>query len=105
MDAIEAHVRGLAARLAEGLLALGLPVAGGPPGPHLAHIVAVGTTGGGDHDTADDPATNDLYRHLIERGVCLSVRNGLLRMSVGVYNDRSDIERVLEWAAEWVHGR
>ena len=52
---IERHLRALSARLVEGLLALGLPVAGGPPGPHLGHIVAVGQSGGGHHDTADDP--------------------------------------------------
>jgi cysteine desulfurase / selenocysteine lyase len=96
VDAIEAHVRGLAAHLAGGLLDLGLPVVGGRPGPHLAHIVAVGRSGGGHHDSADDPAMNDLYRHLTERGIRLSVRKGVLRMSVGVYNDAADIERVLE---------
>lgn len=101
VQAIETHVRGLAARLASGLLDLGLPVAGGPPGPHLAHIVAVGRSGGGHHDTADDPAMNDLHRHLTERGVRLSVRKGVLRMSVGVYNDETDIERVLGWVGEW----
>ena len=101
MEAIEAHVRGLAARLAEGLLALDLPVAGGAPGPHLAHIVAVGRSGGGHHDSADDPAMNDLHRHLTARGVRLSIRKGVLRMSAGVYNSRDDIDRVVDWAREW----
>lgn len=93
---IERHVRGLAARLAEGLLESGLPVVGGAPGPHLAHIVAVGQSGGGHHDTADDPEMNALHRHLTEHGVRLSVRRGVLRMSVGVYNDEGDVDRVLE---------
>jgi selenocysteine lyase/cysteine desulfurase len=100
--AVERHVRGLAARLADGLLDLGLPVAGGRPGPHLAHIVAVGRSGGGHHDTADDPAMNALHRHLTERGIRLSVRKGVLRMSLGIYNDATDIERVLEAVGEWV---
>lgn len=100
-DAIEDHVRGLAARLANGLLDLGLPVAGGRPGNHLAHVVAVGWSGGGHHDSADDPAMNDLYRHLTERGVRLSVRKGVLRMSVGVYNDAADIEGVLAAVRDW----
>jgi cysteine desulfurase/selenocysteine lyase len=104
IERIEEHVRGLAARLAAGLLDLGLPVAGGVPGPHLAHIVAVGVAGGG-HDSADDPAMNDLYRHLMDGGVRLSVRKGVLRMSVGVYNDASDVERVLELAREWIDSR
>lgn len=101
VDAIEAHVRGLANRLASGLLALGLPVAGGVPGPHLAHIVAVGESGGGHHDTADDPRMNDLFRHLSQHGVVLSVRRGILRMSLAVYNDESDVDRVLELAGAW----
>ncbi len=101
---IEAHVRGLAARLAGGLLELGLPVVGGAPGPHLAHIVAVGESGGGHHDSADDPAMNALYAHLRANGVRLSVRKGVLRMSVGVYNDAADIERVLELTRSWGRG-
>ncbi len=102
---IEAHLRALSARLVEGLLALGLPVAGGPPGPHLGHIVAVGRSGGGHHDTADDPAMNDLYRHLTASGVHLSVRKGVLRISLGLYNDVSDVDRILELARGWVeHG-
>ncbi len=102
---IEAHVRGLAARLASGLLDLGLPVMGGPPGPHLVHIVAVGESGGGQHDTADDPAMNDLYAHLRAHRVRLSVRNGVLRMSVGVYNDEADIDRVLSLVRAWKERR
>jgi cysteine desulfurase/selenocysteine lyase len=101
VDTIEAHVRSLAARLASGLLDLGLPVAGGPPGDHLAHIVAVGESGGGHHDTADDPRMNALYEYLTAGGVRLSIRRGVLRMSVGAYNDEADVDRVLELAATW----
>ncbi len=101
IDKIENHVRRLAARLAEGLLDLGLPVAGGPPGPHLAHIVAVGQSGGGRHYTADDPAMNELHGHLTEGGVHLSIRRGVLRMSVAVYNNDEDVDRVIELAREW----
>lgn len=104
IDAIDAHVRGLAGRLAGGLLELGLPVAGGAPGPHLAHIVSVGRIGGGRHYTADDPAMNALHALLIERGVRLSIRSGVLRFAVGVYNDEGDIDRVLETAREWKAG-
>lgn len=102
VERIERHVRALAARLVDGLLALGLPVVGGEPGPHLGHIVAVGTSGGGHHDTADDPAMNDLYRHLTANGVHLAIRKGLLRMAFGAYNDVSDVDRTLELAREWV---
>ncbi|MEJ2205226.1 MAG: aminotransferase class V-fold PLP-dependent enzyme [Gemmatimonadota bacterium] len=102
---IETHVRALSARLAAGMLELGLPVAGGSPGPHLGHIVAVGHSGGGHHDTADDPAMNDLHRYLADHGVRLSIRRGVLRMSVGVYNDVSDVDRVLELARRWMESR
>lgn len=102
MEAVEAHLRGLSARLARGLLDLGLPVAGGEPGPHLAQIVAVGESGGGRHDAADDPAMNDLHHYLTENGVRLSVRRGVLRMSLGIYNTEEDVDRVVELCREWV---
>lgn len=101
---IETHVRSLAAHLAQGLFDLGLPVAGGPPGPHLAHIVAVGTSGGGHHDSADDPRMNDLHRWLVSHAVRHSVRKGVLRFSVGAYNTDGEIEKVVELAGEWVRG-
>lgn len=98
---IEAHVRGLAARLASGLMALNLPVAGGRPGPELGHIVAVGESGGGRHYSADDPAMNELHRYLSENGIRLSIRRGVLRMAVGVYNNQADIDTVVELCREW----
>lgn len=98
---IESHVRGLAADLARGLLAEGLPVVGGEPGPHLAHIVSAGRLGGGRHYTADDPEVNELHRHLVDRGVVFSLRSGVLRFSFGLYNDSSDVEAVLEGVRSW----
>ena len=91
IEAIESHIRRLAARLADGLLELGLPVVGAP-GPALAHIVSVGTSGGGRHSTADDPAINDLHRYLTERKIRFSIRIGVLRFSIGPYNDDGDVE-------------
>ena len=105
MEAVEDHLRGLSSRLASGLLEVGLPVAGGEPGPHLAQIVAVGETGGGRHDGADDPAMNELHCHLTENGVRLSVRRGVLRMSLGIYNTAEEVDRVVELCREWVRGR
>ena len=102
---IEAHVKGLATRLASGLRELGLPVAGGAPGPHLAHIVAVGESGGGRHDGADDPAMNELHQHLIENGVRHSIRSGILRMSIALYNTEADMDRVIALAKGWVEAR
>jgi len=100
---IERHVRGLAAHLAKGLHDLGLPVA--KPGPYLAHIVAVGESGGGRHSEADDPAMNDLHRHLSENGVRLSIRKGVLRMSMGLYNTEREMDRVVELCREWLASR
>ncbi len=100
---IQQHLQALAARLVEGFLELNLPVAGGRPGPHLGHIVAVGYSGGGHHDTADDPAMNELYRHLTSHGVHLSIRKGVLRMSLGLYNNVADVDRTLELTREWAN--
>lgn len=99
--AIERHNRGLAARLAEGLIELGLPVVGGAPGPHLAHIVSVGEAGGGAHDTVEDPAMASLHDHLGRRGIEHSVRRGVLRFSFHLYNDEGDVEQVLEAVRTW----
>jgi selenocysteine lyase/cysteine desulfurase len=101
---IEKHVRELAERLASGLLELGLPVVGGSPGPHLAHIVAVGESLGGRHYGADDPAMNHLHDHLARNGVRLSIRRGVLRMSLALYNDEADVERVVELCRSFLRG-
>jgi selenocysteine lyase/cysteine desulfurase len=103
--AIEQHVRALAARLATGLSAAGLPVVGGPPGPHLAHIVSAGRIGGGRHYTADDPEINELHGQLVADGVVFSLRSGVLRFSVGAYNDESDIDHVLASVRAWQERR
>ena len=103
MKRVETHLKSLAAQLATGLLELGLPVAGGAPGEHLAHIVSVGESGGGRHYTADDPKMNELYDHLTSNGVRLSIRRGVLRMSLGIYNDEADVDRVVNLTREWVN--
>lgn len=102
MADVEAHLRGLARRLADGLLDLGLPVVGGAAPPDRAHIVSVGTSGGGRHYSADDPAMNALHRHLLDDGIQHSVRSGVLRLSVGVFNDGDDIDRAVASAGRWV---
>jgi cysteine desulfurase/selenocysteine lyase len=99
---IETYVKGLARRLIDGILDLGLPVTGGAPGPHIGHIVAVGTSGGGRHYTADDPRMNSLHDHLTENGVKLAIRRGILRFSLHVYNNSDDIDRVLLLTRKWL---
>jgi len=98
--AIEAHVTGLSARLAQGLLDLGLPVAGGAPGAHLAHIVTFGKLGAGGHDFSTDESLNRLYRFLKANAVYLTIRRGMLRFALHVYNSKADVERVLDLVAE-----
>jgi cysteine desulfurase/selenocysteine lyase len=100
-EAIESHVTGLSHGLAQGLLDLGLPVAGGAPGPHIGSIVSVGKFGSGGHDTTDDPHMESLHRYLTEHGVQLSVRQGMLRMAFHLYNSDDDMFRVLELANRW----
>jgi len=94
--AIDARVRDLAARLANGFLDMGLPVCGGSPGPHLGNIVALGEGGGGRHYSADDPALNALHDKLTQEGVHLSIRKGVLRFSLHAYNNEDDVDRILE---------
>jgi len=101
VGSIETHVRGLAAELAEGLIDLGMPVVGGRPGAHLAHIVSSGHLGGGRHYSADDPEVNALHRHLVDEGIVFSLRSGVLSFSFGLYNDASDVEHVLSSVRAW----
>lgn len=102
--AIEAHVTRLARRLADGLLQLGLPVTGGPSGPHLASIVSVGKIGTG-HDASEDPEMEALNRHLADNGCKFSVRRGMLRFSLHLYNNDADVERVLDLARGFLAAR
>ena len=100
-DQVEARVVSLAHRLAGGFLNIGLPVCGGEPGPHLAGLVAVGEIGTGQHDGTDDPAMQSLYDYLAENNVQLTIRRGILRFSLHMFNNEEDIDRVLELAGQW----
>ena len=103
-ERIERHAVGLAHALARGMLALGLPVVGGEPGPHVAHIVPVGTISA-DHYGTGDERLRGLYEHLTAHGVKLSIRRGTLRFSFHLYNDMSDVDRVLGLAREFLRTR
>jgi len=48
---------------------------------------------------------NELYEHLTRNRVGISIRRGVLRMSVAVYNNTEDIDRVLKLSREWVDAR
>ncbi len=93
--AIERHVTELGHALAQGFLDLGLPVSGGAPGPHLAHIVTVGSMDDNHYGTGDE-RYNRLYAWLGENRVKLSIRRGVLRFSLHLYNNRDDVARVLD---------
>ncbi|MGH8066679.1 MAG: aminotransferase class V-fold PLP-dependent enzyme [Candidatus Entotheonellia bacterium] len=99
--AIERHVIGLSHQLAQGFLDLNLPVCGGAPGPHLAHVVTVGTLGSSHYGTEDE-RFNQLDAFLTEHDVCLSIRRGVLRFSLHVYNTLNDVERVLGLTQRWL---
>ncbi len=91
---IEKHVTGLAQALAQGYLDMGVPVAGGKPGPHLGGIVTIGNMSA-NHYGSDDERFNGLYQYLGENQVKLSIRRGLLRFSLHAYNNSDDVNRVL----------
>ncbi|MES2564840.1 MAG: aminotransferase class V-fold PLP-dependent enzyme [Pseudomonadota bacterium] len=91
---IERYVVGLSHALARGFLELGLPVAGGEPGAHLANIITVGEMSADQYATGDE-RYNRLYQHLVDNRVKLSIRRGMLRFSLHVYNNMDDVERVL----------
>ena len=91
---IEPYVQGLTHALARGFLDLGLKVAGGAPGPHLTKIVTIGEMSA-DHYGTGDERYNRLYEHLAENRVKLSIRRGMLRFSLHVYNNMEDVEKVL----------
>lgn len=98
---IEPYVQGLTHALARGLLELGLTVAGGAPGPHITKIVTVGSMSA-DHYGTGESRYNQLYEHLVANGVRLSIRRGMLRFSLHVYNNMEDVERVLGLARDFL---
>jgi cysteine desulfurase/selenocysteine lyase len=93
---IEDYVCGLSHRLAGGLHQQGLQVSGGPPGPHLAHIVTAGQFTRETHESSGDPEADALYKHLSDNDVILTVRRGMLRFSPHLYNNEADIDRILD---------
>jgi len=98
---IEAHVGALTRGLADGLLALDLPVVGGPSGDHLTSLLCIGNLGGGGHDSTDDEEMSSLSQHLNANKVQHSIRKGLIRLSLHLYNTEEDIADVIAMARAW----
>ena len=98
---IEKHVTGLVHALVQGYVDMGVPVAGGKPGPHLAGIVTIGNMSA-NHYGSDDERFNGLYQYLGDNQVKLSIRRGLLRFSLHAYNDLDDVNRVLDLSRKFL---
>ena len=102
---IEAHVCALSHALVRGYCDMGdmgVPVAGGAPGPHLAGIVTIGAMSTNHYGTGDE-RFNKLYQTLGEHDVKLSIRRGMLRFSLHAYNNLADVERVLELSRRFLN--
>ncbi len=97
-QAIEAHVTGLAARLIDGLLEIGLPVAGGRAGPHTGSIICIGQVGAGGHDSTDDAEISALSAHLTASGFVHTIRRGMVRLALHLYTEDADVDRLLAHA-------
>jgi selenocysteine lyase/cysteine desulfurase len=92
-QAIDAQVSALAAQLTEGLSEQGLAVVRAP-GARIANIVCIGLG-------SDAEAAARLQDHLKSRNVQAAVRRKLLRFSIHLYNDASDIAAALEATRSW----
>jgi selenocysteine lyase/cysteine desulfurase len=99
--AIEEHVLRLSERMIRGLQEVGLPVFAAEPGVHRGHIVAIGNAIGSQHDATDDPVMQSLYKGLSENGVRLTIRRGILRVSMHLYNNEDDVDGFLDIVRDW----
>lgn len=93
---IERHVTALSRRLVEGLSECGLPVVGGPFGPHFANIVTVAPHG------EDVDFNNRLEQALAAERVKLSIRRDALRFSSHCYNSAEEVDRIIDIVARFL---
>jgi len=99
-QAIERHVLGLAATLRGELAQCGLDVATVQAPEHASHIVCVGAWDPRRHDGSHDRDLTRLHRRLTDGGVRSTMRRGMVRFSLHLYNDSSDVDRVLALASD-----
>ena len=102
---IESHVIALAHQLANGFIGLGIPVCGGKPGAHTAQTVAVGLYSADESDGSTAEYLEQLYAYLLSNNVKLSMRKGMLRFSMHLYNDATDVTRTLELTSMFLKQR
>jgi cysteine desulfurase / selenocysteine lyase len=93
---IEHHVTTLSRRLVEGLSECGLPVVGGPFGPHFANIVTVGP------HREDPDFNNRLEQALSAENIKLSIRRNDLRFSSHCYNSAEEVDRIIDTVARFL---
>lgn len=98
---IERYVLQLAIDFARRLKELGVPVYSSMSEAASSHIVTAGKYDPAANDIATDPATNSLAMFLKGRGVVCSVRRGLIRFALHLYNDKSDVDAVLRLVRQW----
>jgi len=94
----EAHVTGLAAKLADGLAADDWPVNRDPYGQGQTQLVTLGDIGAGDLYAVGDPALARLSAALTEAKVRHSQRRGALRFAFHLFNNDADVATVLDVA-------
>lgn len=98
---IQAHTVGLAKRLSAGLRDLGLPVYMPQDHRHQMHVVSLGPIDP-DFSRQYPDLLLGLHRHLGSNRVRASWRDGILRFSVHIYNNESDIDRALALTREFL---
>ena len=99
--AIQVHTVELAKKLAEGLAALGLPVCRPRDEKNQTHIVSLGSLNPTPGEVEFE-FLHRFYEYLIHNQVRASWRHGILRFSMHLYNNASDIQAVLGLAHQFV---
>lgn len=94
IERVEAHAMALAEKLRQGLEGLGLPVQRPSTPRGLSHLVTVGERGAGDAYSTRNPRLNTFAAALTEARVRFSIRRGLIRFGLHLYNNAEDVDTV-----------
>ncbi len=101
---IEQHVPRLNKKLAAGFKELGIPTTVPAHEINLSHTLSVGTLNPHVHDKCGDEEMESLSQYLQKNKIAFSLRRGMLRFTLHVYNDDQDIDHILRCASEWRAG-